>query len=212
MRKLTDVERKIVNDFHKLYLSFGSDIKCTWLGRTVTKYPSDMVLAQEIIYDKKPDVIIETGTYYGGSASFYATVMGAMGNGDVITIDTSGIMGPRHARITYVKGKSTSPDVIESVRERVKGKSVMVVLDSDHHKEHVLKEMEIYSDFVTPDQFMIVEDTHVNGNPIRVNYGPGPMEAVDEFMKLHNRDRFTITDAEEKYLMSWHYRGFLLKS
>lgn len=85
----------------------------------------------------------------------------------------------------------------------------MVLLDSDHSKDHVLTEMNLYSKYVTRGSYMVVEDTALNGHPIHPDTEPGPMEALEMFMK-DNKD-FVIDKTREKFLMTWHPNGFLRK-
>jgi len=115
------------------------------------KLPLDMWIFQEIIFGTKPDVIVETGTFNGGSALFMATLLDTIGKGRVITIDIEDFpRKPRHDRITYLIGSSTSDEIVAKVRSLIrKDETVMVVLDSDHHAEHVLNELRIYSEMVT---------------------------------------------------------------
>lgn len=166
---------------------------------------------QEIIFEIKPDLIIETGTFKGGSALYYASLFDLIGNGRVITIDVEFRENRiKHPRIKYVFSSSTDELMVPLLDEEVKGsKTVMVLIDSDHSRDHVLKEIEIYSKYVTKGSYMILEDTALNGHPIHPNTGPGPMEALDIFMK-DNKD-FKIDKSREKFLMTWHPNGFLKK-
>jgi cephalosporin hydroxylase len=87
---------------------------------------------------------------------------------------------------------------------------VLVILDSDHSRDHVLEEMRMYADLVTPDSYLIVEDTNVNGHPVFPEFGPGPMEAVDAF--LAERSDFIIDRSREKLLMTFNPGGYLKKA
>ena len=166
---------------------------------------------QEIIYEIKPDLIIETGTFKGGSALYYAHLFDLIGKGRVITIDVEFRENRiKHPRIRYVFSSSTDELLIPLLDEETKDKhTVMVLLDSDHSRDHVLAEMNLYSNYVTRGSYMIVEDTALNGHPIHPNTEPGPMEALDIFMK-DNKD-FISDKSMEKFLMTWHPNGFLKK-
>jgi cephalosporin hydroxylase len=86
---------------------------------------------------------------------------------------------------------------------------IMVSLDSDHSKEHVLKELEIYSKFVTKGCYLVLEDTNINGHPVYPDFGPGPMEALNEFLD-HNKE-FIADKNREKFYLTFNPRGFLRK-
>ncbi len=139
----------------------------SWMGRPIIQLPDDMVRIQEAIYATKPDVIIETGVAHGGSAVFYASLCEAMGHGRVIGVDI--LIRPRNRaaieahpmkkRITLIQGSSTDPATVAKVREEIRpGERVMVILDSNHSKEHVAAELEAYSGLVTPGCYLLVQD------------------------------------------------------
>jgi cephalosporin hydroxylase len=86
---------------------------------------------------------------------------------------------------------------------------VIVILDSDHHKEHVLNELRIYSRFVTPGSYLVVEDTNINGHPVLSSFGPGPMEAIHEFLK--DNKNFVVDEGREKFFLTFNPKGFLAK-
>jgi cephalosporin hydroxylase len=208
-------EGRIVERFHKLYYDanlFGKTWRDTkWLGFDVAKCPMDLWLYQEIIYEVKPDVIVECGTLHGGSAAYMASLLDLMDHGRIITIDVRPREGrPDHPRITYLHGSSTADTIVDQVkRETGESERVMVILDSDHRMKHVLDELRIYRDIVTPGSYMIVEDTNLNGHPVAPEFGPGPMEALDAF--LAEDDGFEVDKSKEKFYLSFNPRGYLRK-
>ena len=114
----------------------------------------------------------------------------------------------RHPRLTLLVGDSVSDLILDQVRDLAKGTSRrMVVLDSDHHADHVLRELLAYRDFVSPGSYLVVEDTNVNGHPVMPEHGPGPHEAVRDFIQ-QDRD-FEIDPTREKFLLSYFPGGFL---
>jgi cephalosporin hydroxylase len=144
-------------------------------------------------------VIVAAGTFLGGSALFLTSIW-----------DLKDLKPPRHKRIRYLLGSSTSPEIVREVRSMISpGEKVMVVLDSDHSRQHVLNELRSYSDLVTKGNYLIVEDTAINGHPVAPQFGPGPMEAVREFLQ-DNRD-FTVDRSREKLLVSSNPSGYLRK-
>lgn len=209
-------ERRHIDKFSQIYYNKqekDSRIwqKTTWLGISVLKLPLDLWIYQEILFDIKPDIIIETGTMYGGSALYLATICDIIKKGIIVSIDINKKDDfPIHDRIKYITGSSINNDVVDQVKNFIKtGDKVMIILDSDHSKNHVLKEMQIYEKFVTKDSYLIVEDTIVNGHPVEPNFGEGPMEAVDEFLKTH--DDYKIDKDKEKFLLTWNPNGYLKK-
>lgn len=180
-----------------------------FLGVPVQKCPFDLWVMQEIIHQVRPDVIVETGTYRGGSSYYYAHLLDFVGRGRVYTIDIEDYPGkPKHPRVHFLLGSSTEPAVFSRVQSEIKpGESVLVFLDSDHRKDHVLRELNLYHQLVTPGSYIIVEDTHFNGRPILPKHGPGPWEAVDEFLARH--PEFEPDRSREKYGMSFNPRGYL---
>jgi cephalosporin hydroxylase len=182
-----------------------------WLGVRTDKCPLDLWVYQELISRLRPDVIVETGTLDGGSALYFASICDLVGNGRVITIDIQEPPRPlEHERITFLNGSSTSPEIVARVREVAAGGTVMVVLDSDHRREHVLEEMRAYADLVSVGSYLIVEDTILNGHPINPEFGPGPMEAVEAF--LAEDRRFEVDRGCEKLYLTFNRGGYLRRS
>lgn len=204
--------QNIVDNFHKLYYyssAVGGTWKNTfWLGIPIQKTPTDCFIYQEIIYCLRPDYIIETGTKVGGSALFFANICDIINHGEVITIDIDKIEGLlQHKRITYLTGSSIEIDMVNFLRPRVEDKVVMVILDSNHSKAHVLRELEIYSKFVSIGSYLIVEDTNINGFPVIGQFEEGPLEAIQEFLKIN--DNFKIDRNCEKFYLTFSPCGFL---
>ena len=210
-----DYTSKVSNDFHELFYNAhnfnGTWINTIWLGINVLKNPLDLWILQELIFKINPDIIIETGTKYGGNAFYMASMCDLIDNGKIITIDIEDQENkPQHKRIKYLLGSSLSPEISEQVQGLIGGSDkVLVVLDSLHIKDHVLEELRIYGKFVSKGSYIIVEDTNLNGHPIAPFFGPGPMEAVFEFLK-ENKD-FKIDKNREKYYMTFNPNGYLIK-
>jgi cephalosporin hydroxylase len=203
----------VAEQFHKLYYDLGEQGKTwmdtRWLGVPVGKIPFDLWIYQEILFETKPDLIIECGTSSGGSAYYLAGLMDLLGKGRIVTIDVVVCANlPAHPRIQYLTGSSISPEIVEMVKKNIQpGNSVMVILDSDHSAPHVLRELQIYSPLVTKGDYLIVEDSNLNGHPVWPAHGPGPMEAVQEFLATNNE--FKIDKSREKFLVSFNPNGYL---
>lgn len=209
------LEKEIVEQFHLLFYDsrmFGKTwVDTTFLGTKLEKCPFDLWVYQEILYEIKPEIIVECGTYRGGSALYLASMCDLLDHGEVITIDILERKNrPQHKRIEYLLGSSTSPEVVAKVKARIQGKSpVLVILDSDHKKEHVLNELNIYGEIVTRGSYLIVEDSNINGHPVKPEFGPGPMEAVNEYMK--NNSSYIVDKTKEKYFLTFNPQGYLRK-
>ncbi len=208
------VEKCIVNLFHLFYYWKDSRTWANtyWLGIPVMKVPFDLWIYQEIIHELRPDLIVESGTWNGASALYMAHICDLVGNGRVITIDNSPGASPRpaHPRIEYLLGSSTDAAVFAKVSQSAgSGEKVMVILDADHHMPHVLEEMRLYGTLVTKGCYLIVEDTNHNGHPVQPTFGPGPMEAVVQFLE-ENRS-FEIDESREKFFMTFNPNGYLKK-
>ena len=207
--------KEIIDNFHGLYYDSFRDGKTwadTWfLGVKTEKCPLDLWLYQELIFDLKPDLIIETGTRFGGSALFLASMCDLVNKGLVVTIDIdTEPERPEHPRIKYISGSSTDLAVIQNLQSTFNVsnlKSVLVILDSDHSEHHVFEELKLYSPFVTLGSYVIVEDSNINGNPVLPNCGSGPMEAIQRFI-IDNK-KFVIDSFNEKLLLSFSPSGFL---
>ena len=202
-RKIELYSKEAFELISQQWLKVGWNQKYTytfsWMGRPIIQLPEDMVRIQEVIYQVKPDVIIETGIAHGGSLIYYASLCEVMKKGRVIGIDIEIRSHNRKAieshemfsRITLIEMSSTSPETIRQVKDLVKsGETVLVILDSCHTKRHVLDELESYFDLITPGSYIvatdgIMKDLHdvPRGNPEWVR--DNPIEAVNDFVKRH---------------------------
>jgi len=168
-----------------------------WRGLQVIKTPMDMILYAEMMWECKPDWVIESGTFYGGSAMFFADMLKlTYGKGHVITIDIAPQLTEPHPMVEYIIGSSIDNEIVDRIKKIVEGEKVMVVLDSDHHTEHVKKEISIYSKIVTVGQYMVVEDSY---NPNRGWWAP--KKAVDWFLKS-TEDFIQEKKYDDKYLLN----------
>jgi cephalosporin hydroxylase len=205
------VRSVVVDQFHRLYYhSSASTWKQTFFnGVTIWKCPLDLWLYQEIIAEIKPDLIVETGTAYGGSAYYLASLCDFHNHGRVVTIDIVHKPDrPQHPRITYINGSSVDPAIVGTVAGMVNEDStVLVILDSDHSHGHVLAELRTWHGLVSVGSYVIVEDSNINNHPAHPRFGPGPMEAIDEF--LSESDRFVVDETKHKFLMTFNPRGYL---
>ncbi|WP_413441454.1 cephalosporin hydroxylase family protein [Synechococcus sp. MIT S1220] len=187
----------------KAWLRVGWDTKYvysfSWLGRPVIQLPEDMLRVQEVIYDIKPDVIVETGVAHGGSLVFYASLCASIGKGRVIGIDIeirshnrTAIEEHRLSPLIYlVEGSSIDHVVVQSVKDQIgASETVLVLLDSNHSKDHVLAELEAYSALVSPGSYIVACDgimQQLVGAPRTAEHWSwdNPLSAVKEFLQYH---------------------------
>ncbi len=209
-------KQQAIDAFHQVYYGTEADdseartYRISWLGYEMFKCPLDLWIYQEIITRQKPAVIVETGTYRGGSALYLATLCDLVGHGRVVTVDVDTswqAVLPRHPRITYLNGSSTDPATVAKIAGIVAGRHSLVILDSDHRYAHVLAELRTYRSLVQPGGYLVVEDTNVNGHPAYPEFGPGPWEAVQTF--LREDSGFYSDPACERLLMTMNPQGFL---
>lgn len=208
------VRTRIAHRFHRMwYASMVWNGGVTWEGVPILKNPLDLWLYQEILLETRPDLIIETGTYRGGSALYLARILDIIGSGRIISVDTNEIADrPVHPRITYVTGSSTDPEVVADLASAARAvERVMVILDSDHSAEHVSEELRHLASFVTAGCYLVVEDTNINGHPARPGFGPGPMEAVTDFIGGEGR-AFFQEKSMERFYMTFNPMGWLRRS
>lgn len=206
----------LVQRFHSLYYSSGVSGNLNWRGIEMIKNPCDLWVIIELIQQLRPAVILETGTHYGGSATFYADIAQICDIPcTVITIDINPKwnFNPKTKNIISLVGNSVDPGIVQQAGIIIKEKTsehhghVIVILDADHSEENVTRELELFHSFVTQDSYLIVEDTNVNGHPVDPAHGPGPWEAVDKFLAGHAN--FVPDSTCERFLLTFNPRGWL---
>ena len=208
-------DKELVDRFANLfYESENTWTGRNWLGVQCFQNPNDAWIHQEIITELKPDYIIEAGTAKGGSALLWASILREVNpTGKIITLDISdpdpkAVNHPLWKQyVEFIKGSSTAPETVQRIAERVKGKQVLVILDSDHSQKHVAEELKAYSPMVPVGSYLIVQDTSVNGHPVYPTHGPGPMEALEAFLAAD--DRFQSDPSREILLFTLHPKGYL---
>lgn len=196
-----------------------------WFGEPILNLPQDMFALQEIIYNTRPDYIIESGVAWGGSLLFYATLMKALGGKKIIGIDIFipddlkkrlSLHGELSKKLTLINGSSIEKTTLQKVKSIIgRSKKVMVMLDSHHTHDHVLRELELYSPLVGKGQYLICEDTIVEETSKQKQssrswgLGNNPGTALKEFLRK-NKD-FTVDKViENKLLFTCNPKGFLV--
>jgi cephalosporin hydroxylase len=196
----------------------------SWMGRPIIQYPQDMIAMQELIWQIKPDLVIETGIAHGGSLVYYASLLELIGHGEVLGIDIDIRQHnreliekhPMYKRIKMLQGSSISDEIVAEVRQHAKGREkILVCLDSNHTHEHVLAELEMYAPLVTVGSYLVVFDTIVEDLPEGYfaqkrpwGVSNNPKTAVHAFLKKN--DQFMIDRSiDNKLLISVAPEGYL---
>ena len=182
----------------------------TWLGKPVWQDILDLWTIQETIAQIQPELLIETGTNRGGSSFFYGQLFDLMGQGRVITCDVERMHDLDHPRVEYLIGSSTGADVVERIRTAADGARgpVMVILDSDHSRDHVAAELEIYAPLVTPRSYLLVQDGSTDTLALFRSGRPGPLPAIHDFVARH--PEFEIDRPRcERFVVTHHPDGWL---
>lgn len=206
----------LIQRFNYLYYSSGVARNLNWRGMEMIKNPCDLWNIVELIQRLRPAVILETGTHYGASATFYADMAKIMDIPcTVITIDINPKWNfdPKTKNIISLVGYSVDTYIVKKIESIIKDRTsqkqghILVMLDADHAEANVTKELEMFHSFVTRDSYLIVEDTNVNGHPVAPDHGPGPWEAVDKFLAGHAN--FVADRNCERFLLTFNPRGWL---
>ncbi|MCY1401644.1 Rhamnosyl O-methyltransferase precursor [compost metagenome] len=216
--KLKGLARDFFNESAKHKYSYHF----SWMGRPIIQLPQDMMAMQELIWQIKPDLIIECGIAHGGSIIYYASLLELQGHGEVLGIDRDIRAHNREAieshpmskRIQMIEGSSVDPAVVEQVRTQAAGKTVIVVLDSNHTHQHVLEELRLYSPLVSLGSYCVVMDTVVEDMPADFfpdrpwGQGDNPKTAVWAYLEensdfeidYHMQNKLLVTVAPDGYL------------
>ncbi|MCB0360818.1 MAG: hypothetical protein KDD44_14315, partial [Bdellovibrionales bacterium] len=183
--------RDFIHYFH-VFIEQGyrygvSESQMSWLGRPVLKTPFDLWMYQELVYRTKPEIIIELGVKFGGTASYFANLFDLLGSGMVIgvDIDLSLAADLSHPRISLIEGSSIDPNIVERVCKLAEGKRTIVIADSNHESKHVYAELCSYHHLVNVGSYFIVEDglqDIMRWNPVPSD---GPLVASRRFLGEH---------------------------
>jgi cephalosporin hydroxylase len=202
---------RAVETYHRWYYRNAARTwkRTHWRGVPVQKAPSDLWTLGELIHQIHPRLIIEGGTADGGSALWLADCCQAANTGLVLTIDVRPPpVAPYHPRLQYLTGSTLDPDVLATVRTYCVDRGpVLVILDDDHRKDHVLAELRAYSPLVTPGSYLVVEDTNL-GHLAWRNFGPGPAEALAQWF-AEDAPPFDVDPQCERHGMTFHPGGWL---
>jgi cephalosporin hydroxylase len=217
IKELTEIGTKWVKVSADNRLTYEID----WLGVPIIQTPEDLILMQELIFSVRPDFIVELGIAHGGSLIYYASLLELLDKGKVIGVDIEIREHNRKVieahslfkRIELIEGDSVSTKTVEEVKKRIPVNSrVIVCLDSDHTKPHVLKELVLYEILVPQDCYIVVFDTNTSdlakdGICDSKYIDNGPEEAIREFLEKNND--FRIDEEYNKLYISYSPNGYL---
>lgn len=221
---IDDSTKKISLEWQQYTGKYNYTYNFSWLGLPIIQFPQDIVVMQEIIWNEKPDLIIETGIARGGSLIFYSSILELIGNkGKVLGIDIDIRQHNRDAieshplyrNIEMIEGSSIDANIFsEVVKIANKYSKILVCLDSNHTYEHVMKELELYSSLVKAGSYVVVCDTGIEDAPDSQfgnrewKRGNSPKTAVLEFVQKN--DRFEIDKTiNSKTLITSNWDGYL---
>ncbi len=182
----------------------------TYAGIPCVQNALDFWALQEAISDLRPALLIEIGSYKGGSALFYGQLMDALGTGRVISIDIESPTGVEHPRVEFIEGDSLDPAIIDRARAEAEAADghVLVILDGDHSRDHVAGELEAYSPLVTPGSVLLSQDGLVDVLEAFAPMRPGPLPANRDFLASHPEFDYD-PDLGDRYGFTTHPLGWM---
>ncbi len=203
-------------DYFRWFYETGVWKSMHYRGVRILKVPSDLWNYQEIFIERGVEWVIETGTRHGGSALFFADLLvlnGSPGRVISIDVDSSANLVRKHAAIDFLIADSGSDALAEQLRGRLPERRgpLFMILDSDHSKAHVLRELCALVPLLRADDYLVVEDTCVNGHPVRADFGPGPYEALEEFLSQNPGVFVHDVARETKFGFTAAPNGYLVK-
>ena len=203
-------------DYLKWYFESNVWKRLHYRGVRTLKFPSDMWNYQELMFENDIHWVLETGTRHGGSALFFADLLAAGAlEGGVVSVDiTHEALHPlatTHPRIRLLLGDSADPALIGLIRQLIpqeRSHGLLLILDSDHSAPHVLRELNALVPLLRQGDYVVVEDTIVNGHPVRPDFGPGPLEAIEAYLAANPRKLVPDVERESKFGCTFAFRGY----
>ena len=188
----------------------GNFATTSWTGVPIWQNVLDLWTIQESISEIRPALLVETGTARGGSALFYAQLMDLLGAGRVVTIDIERRHELDHPRVEFLHGRSTDPAIVERVQDAAAAVDgpVMVILDGDHSRDHVARELELYAPLVTPGSLLLSQDGIIDRLRSFRDSRPGPLPANRDFLARHPEFEYD-RERNERFVITHHPLGWM---
>lgn len=185
-------------------------------GVRILKNPLDLWNYQEIFQQHAIEWVVETGTRHGGSALYFADLLAARRSpGKVISVDVDhlSLQVGEHPKLALLQGDSAAHALVAEVKRLLPASrgAMFLILDSDHRMQHVARELNAYVPLMQRGDYLVVEDTCVNGNPVRPDFGPGPMEAINEFVRANPGMLRADLEREEKFGCTFAPKGHYIR-
>lgn len=205
------LRRPVTRLFHQgLVIQTSNFERTEWLGVPIRQNILDLWTIQETLAEIRPALLIEVGTWDGGSALFYAHLMDLMDHGRVVTVDIVDKRKREHPRVEFLLGDSVSSEIAAELQRRVADADgpVMVILDGNHDQHHVAKELELYAPLVTPGSYLLSQDGAIDERWMFADSRPGPLGANSDFLARH--PEFEHDQARnDRFLLSHHPLGWM---
>ena len=209
----------IFNGYHEWYYNSNVWQTTTFMGIKCQKSVSDLWNYQEIIYNLKPSLIVEGGTANGGSALYFSLILKTLTPmSKVLSVDIDHSIVAESVKtnghIEFLTGKVTDEYTLSRIKElrTILNGPLFIILDDDHSKSNVLAEMKALRNILTSGDYLVVEDSNINGHPVLPTWGEGPMEAIDEYFQIYPNDYTRDIIREEKFGFTFAPKGFLIRN
>lgn len=199
--------------YHHWYYNSQKWAETTWGGVRCLKSPSDMWNYQEIISQLRPSVLVEFGTCKGGSAKFFSSLLCSLGYPfGILSVDIAdcGLSIPNVELMVMSSTDERVASRIEALRSTFPG-PMFAILDSDHSRDHVFAELCSLRTLTRPGDYVVVEDSNINGHPVYPSFGPGPFEAIRDYFKRFPDDYQHDKQRENKFGFTFATNGFLIR-
>lgn len=206
--------QRVFDAYHEWYYPRQFN-RNTYRGATLYKWIGDLWNYQEILSTLRPSLVVEFGCLYGGSGLFFSDLLRNLGSGKLLGVDITDNVNPllkSQDNVELLFISSLDPRVSQRIQELRDERPLFAILDSDHTKDHVLKEMLVLRPLLRKGDYLVVEDGNINGHPVLPAWGPGPWEAIEEYEKMYPNDYTHDREREHKFGFTFAPNGYLVRN